>query len=65
MIPNGKGKHESTVLGKGVVGVEEVLGYAKKNGGTNYFIIEQESYQGQVPIAAMKENYTIMQGWGF
>ena len=35
-------KYESTVLGKGVLGVKDIVDYARKNGGTKHFIIEQE-----------------------
>jgi sugar phosphate isomerase/epimerase len=65
VIPDGKGKHESCVLGKGIIGVKEVIDYAVKKGGTSYFIIEQESYQGMQPIDSMKENISIMNKWGY
>jgi sugar phosphate isomerase/epimerase len=58
-------KYESTVLGKGVIGVKEVIDYARKNGGTTQFIIEQESYQGKTPIACAKEDFEIMKQWGY
>lgn len=57
--------YESTVLGKGVIDVKEVLQLATKMGGTEHFIIEQEAYQGQNPLDAMKQNYAIMKKWGF
>jgi len=57
--------YESTVLGKGVIGVKEILDYAKKNGGTKQFIIEQESYQGLQPIDCAKEDLEIMKKWGY
>ena len=56
--------YESTVLGKGVVGVKDILDYAKKNG-TQLFIIEQESYQDKTPIECAKEDLSAMKQWGF
>ena len=56
--------YESTVLGKGVVGVKDIVDYARKTG-TNYFIIEQESYQDKTPIECAKEDLAIMKQWGF
>ena len=60
-----EGGYESAVLGKGVVGVKEVVDYAKKHGGTRHFIIEQESYQGQAPLDSVKEDVQVMKGWGY
>ena len=57
--------HESTVIGKGVIGVKNVLAVAKRLGGTQHFIIEQEEYQGQQPLAAMKQNIAVMKRWGY
>ncbi len=56
--------YESTLLGKGVVGVEEIVEYARKTG-TNYFIIEQEEYQNETPLAAAAADLTTMKDWGF
>lgn len=56
---------ESTVLGKGILPVKETIDYARKYGGTSYFIIEQESYQDLTPIAAAKEDYQAMKKWGY
>ncbi len=39
-------KYESTILGKGIVGTKEVCDIGRTSGGTKWFIIEQESYQG-------------------
>lgn len=58
-------KHESTVLGKGQVKPKDVVDYALKNSGTKILIIEQEAYQGQAPLAAMKENLAAMKKWGY
>lgn len=57
--------YESTVLGKGIINVKEVIDLAKKTGGTEYFIIEQESYQGQKPLDAVKLDLEIMKKWGY
>ncbi|NLR80914.1 TIM barrel protein [Chitinophaga eiseniae] len=57
--------YESTVLGKGVIPVKEVIDLGKKSGGTRYFIIEQESYQGQAPLDAVKEDLQVMKKWGY
>ncbi len=58
-------QYESTVLGKGMLPVKEIIDQAVKIGGTKHFIIEQESYQGQRPLDAMKENLAIMKKWGY
>lgn len=59
------GKYESTILGKGIIPVKEVVDLAKKSGGTIHFIIEQESYQGKAPIDCAKEDLGIMKKWGY
>ncbi|HET7898366.1 MAG TPA: sugar phosphate isomerase/epimerase, partial [Flavisolibacter sp.] len=59
------GGYESTVLGKGVVNVKEILDLASKTGGTEHFIVEQESYQGQRPLDAVKEDLAVMKKWGY
>lgn len=56
---------ESTVLGKGIVNVKEVIDLGKKSGGTKHFIIEQESYQGMTPIDSVKEDLVVMKKWGY
>lgn len=58
-------QYESTILGKGVIDVKSVLDLARKTGGTRHFIIEQESYQGQDPMDAVKEDLAIMKKWGY
>lgn len=58
-------KYESTILGKGIVPVKEVLEIASKAGGPNHFIIEQESYQKLKPLDCMKTNLEIMKSWGY
>lgn len=59
------GKYESTVLGKGILPVKEIVDLGRKSGGTLHFIIEQESYQDKTPIDAVKEDLAIMKGWGY
>jgi sugar phosphate isomerase/epimerase len=61
----GKEKYESTILGKGIVNTREVCELGRTTGGTKYFIIEQESYQGLTPMDSAKQDYAIMKGWGF
>ena len=61
----GHEKFESTILGKGIVPVKDVLAMAVKAGGPNQFIIEQESYQGIGALDCMKSNLDIMKGWGY
>jgi sugar phosphate isomerase/epimerase len=63
---NGNGeKYESTILGKGIVNVKEVIDLCRKSGGTEHYIIEQESYQGKTPIESIKEDLNIMKAWGY
>lgn len=59
------GEYESAVLGKGVIGVREVLTQALKTGGTKHFIVEQESYQGKTPLASVAEDLRILKQWGY
>jgi len=61
----GREKYESTILGKGIVGVKEVIDFGKKSGGTTQFIIEQESYQGKTPLECVKEDLEAMRKWGY
>ncbi len=65
----GKGEmedgYESTVIGKGIMGVKEILDYAKKTGGTTQFIVEQESYQTITPIEAAKQDLVAMKSFGY
>lgn len=64
-IENKEGKHESCIVGKGIVPVKEVLDICRKSGGTYVYIIEQEAYQGKAPMDCMKENFEIMKKWGY
>jgi sugar phosphate isomerase/epimerase len=61
----GAEKYESTILGKGIVGTREVTDIGKNTGGTKYFIIEQESYQGMAPLESARQDYAIMKKWGY
>ncbi|MBW8326846.1 MAG: sugar phosphate isomerase/epimerase [Prolixibacteraceae bacterium] len=58
-------KYESAILGKGIIPVKDVLDICRKTGGTQVYIIEQESYQGKAQLACMKENFEIMKNWGY
>ncbi len=57
-------KFESTVLGKGIAQVKEVIDLGQA-AGTKQFIIEQEAYQGKKPIDCAKEDFEIMKKWGY
>lgn len=59
------GGYESTILGKGVVPVKEIIDLGRKHGGTFHFIIEQEAYQGKTPLACVQEDLAIMKKWGY
>lgn len=57
--------YESTILGKGVIPVKEIIDLGRKMGGTTEFIIEQESYQGKTPLDCVKEDLAMMKKWGY
>lgn len=57
--------YDSTILGQGVMPVKEIVKEARKSGGTNWFVIEQESYQGKDPFDCVKIDLQIMRKWGF
>jgi len=57
-------KYESTILGKGIVPVKEILAIAAQSKGNGHLIIEQESYQGMDPLEAMKIDLSILKTWG-
>ena len=57
--------YESTVLGKGILPVKEIVDLFRKSGGTTEFIIEQESYQGKTPLECCEEDLKIMKKWGY
>lgn len=56
--------YESSILGTGVVGVHGIVDFARKTG-TEFFIIEQENYQDQTPLACADQDLKVMRGWGF
>ncbi|MFI5195410.1 MAG: sugar phosphate isomerase/epimerase, partial [Chitinophagales bacterium] len=62
---NKEEKYESTILGKGIVGTRQICDLGRKSGGTRYFIIEQESYQGLTPLDSSKQDFRIMKNWGY
>jgi sugar phosphate isomerase/epimerase len=59
------GDYESTILGEGVLPIKKIIDGFKKTGGTTEFIVEQESYQGKMPLEAVKKDFAIMKGWGY
>ncbi|MDO6431316.1 TIM barrel protein [Flavitalea sp. BT771] len=62
---SGSEKYESTILGQGIVNTKQVADLGRKSGGTQHFIIEQESYQGKSPLDCAKEDLAIMKKWGY
>jgi sugar phosphate isomerase/epimerase len=54
----------STILGKGIIPVKEIIDLGRQWGTTD-FIIEQESYQGKAPIDCAKEDLVAMKKWGY
>jgi sugar phosphate isomerase/epimerase len=64
-IKGEKEAFDSTLLGTGVVGVADVLKLAAKSGGTTEYIVEQESYQGKLPIDCVRENLAWMKAAKF
>lgn len=58
-------KFESSVLGKGIIHTKEATDLARKIGGTNIFIIEQESYQKITPLQSIQEDLAVMEKWGY
>lgn len=57
-------QYESTILGKGLVPIKEVIDLGRK-WGTKHFIIEQEHYQGIAPLDCAKQDLAIMKNWGY
>jgi sugar phosphate isomerase/epimerase len=64
LATEGHEKYESTILGKGIVPVKEIIDLGRK-WGTKHFIIEQESYQGKQPLDTVREDLEIMKKWGY
>lgn len=58
-------KYESCILGKGVIPVHQIVDEGRTIGGTRYFIVEQESYQGQTPLSCVAADYAVMKQWGY
>lgn len=61
----GEAEYESCILGEGIIKCREVVDLATKIGGTTCYIIEQESYQGKMPMDCVKKDLEIMKGWGY
>jgi len=61
----GHEKYESTILGNGIIKVQEMVKLGLNKGGTQHLIIEQESYQGKTPMDCIKEDLANMKKWGF
>jgi sugar phosphate isomerase/epimerase len=61
---NKENMHDSTILGKGVLNVKDVVPLAIKNGAW-LMIIEQEAYQNESPMDCAKDNLAAMSGWGY
>src|SRR4030043_2026693 len=62
---SGNEEYESCIIGEGIVEAKKVLKLAKKIGGTQVYIIEQESYQGKAPMDCVKTDLEIMKEWGY
>jgi sugar phosphate isomerase/epimerase len=54
----------STILGKGVLDVKNVVDLAVKNGAW-LLIIEQEAYQNESPLDCVKDDLAAMKKWGY
>lgn len=68
MVKGGEDPHnpyDSTILGKGIIPVKEIVDAGRKKGGTIHFIVEQEAYQGISPLDCMKEDLAVMKKWGY
>jgi sugar phosphate isomerase/epimerase len=61
---NKDNSHDSTILGKGVLDVKDVLALAIKNGAW-LMIIEQEAYQNESPMDCVKDDLAAMKKWGY
>jgi sugar phosphate isomerase/epimerase len=58
-------KYESTILGKGIVPLQDILETILKSQPDAHLIIEQEAYQGKAPLQSMQENMQVMKQWGY
>ena len=61
----GTEKYMSCVLGEGIVSAQKVIDLTTKIGGTQVYIIEQESYQGKTPLESAKADLEVMRKWGY
>jgi sugar phosphate isomerase/epimerase len=61
---NKDNSHDSTILGKGVLDVKDVLPLAVRNGAW-LLIIEQEAYQNESPMDCVKDDLAAMKKWGY
>jgi sugar phosphate isomerase/epimerase len=61
---NKENRHDSTILGKGVLDVKNVLSLATKNGAW-LLIIEQEAYQNESPMDCARDDLAAMKKWGY
>jgi sugar phosphate isomerase/epimerase len=61
---NKENSHDSTILGKGVLNVKDVVELAVKNGAW-LMIIEQEAYQNESPMDCVKDDLAAMKNWGY
>lgn len=61
---NAENRHDSTILGEGVLDVKDVVALAIKNGAW-LLIIEQEAYQNESPMDCVKDDLAAMTNWGY
>lgn len=61
----GPEEFESTVLGKGIIDVKEIIDLGRTKGGTIHFIIEQEAYQDKTAMASIQADLDQMKKWGY
>lgn len=55
---------ESTILGTGVLPIKEITDLARDSG-TKLFVVEQEAYQGKMPMDCMRQNLEVVKSWGY
>lgn len=65
LATEGKEKYESTILGKGIVPLRDILKTVVASQPGVHLIIEQESYQGKAPLDCMREDLEVMRNWGY
>jgi len=61
----GNEEYESTILGEGIIQAKDTIELATRVGGTIWYIIEQESYQGKAPMDCLKTDLAIIREWGY